>query len=174
MAISVHELEYICMCMCVRVDVFVDASSVLLCSCTGTLGCIDCSELQIIAVKSDQQQPAEVKNFSNQQESGCSTLWSNMFNCLWCSPAPTAEGPEGQRQVQGLTFPFHSQPHSHIDWERYQCSSLQHCSNYQTQTKLEPLSAGIGTLYPLETVWHLIHWILQKWVNTQRMRLFIV
>ena len=58
---SVHELEYICMCMCVHVDVFVDACSVLLCSCTGTRGCIDCSDLQIIAVKSDQQQPTEVK-----------------------------------------------------------------------------------------------------------------
>lgn len=105
------------------------------------------------------------KNFSNQQESSCSTLRSNMFNCLWCSLAPTAEGPGGQRQVQGLTFPFHSQLHSHIDWEIYQCSSLQHCSNYQTQTKLEPLSPGIGTLYPLETVKHLMHWILQKWVK---------
>lgn len=67
-----------------------------------------------------------------------------MFNCLWCSSAPTAAGPWGEGLVQGLTFPFHSQPHAHMDWEMYQCSSLQHSSNYQTQTKMEPLSAEIG------------------------------
>lgn len=161
---SVHELEYIrlCVCVCGCVSWCLFCAPLLMhrhsrdvrangsWSCRG---CIDCSDLQIIALKSDQQQPTKVKNFSNQQEYGCSTPRSNMFNCLWCSPAPTAEGPGGGRQVQGLTFPFHSQPHSHIDWEMYQCSSLQHCSNYQTQTKLEALSTGIGTLYSLETIW---------------------
>lgn len=62
-------------------------------------GCIDCSDLQIIALKSDQQQPTEVgkktkkKSFPIQQESGRSALRSNTFNCLWCSPAPTAQSP---------------------------------------------------------------------------------
>lgn len=166
---------FVCVYVFSCTEVLVDVYSVLFCSCTGTQEMPALMEAE--AVVAVLLRPADYcseewptttrwgKNFSNQQESGCSTLRSNMFNCLWCSPAPTAQGPEGGRQVQGLTFPFHSQPHSHIDWEMYQCSSLQHCSNYQTQTKLEPLSTGIGTLNPLENMRQLMHWFPQKSVK---------
>lgn len=132
---SEHELEYMSVCVCLYLCV---CTCWCVCWClvcapllmrrhsrdacaNGSWSCrggIDCSDLQIIALKSDQQQPTEVEkkqNLSNQQESSRSALRSNMFNCLWCSPAPTAQGPEGERQVQGLTFPFHCQPHSRVD-----------------------------------------------------------
>lgn len=108
-------------------------------------GCIDCSDRQIIAQKSDQQPTHWGKNFSNQQDSGRTTLRSNMFNCLWCSPAPTAQGPGGEMQVQGLTFRFHSQPHSHID--RGNVSVLLTATLLQLQGTIK-----IEALYPLETV----------------------
>lgn len=111
-------------------------------------GCIDCSDLQIIALKSDQQQPTKVKT-SLTNRSPAALPWEATCLIVCGILRPLLLRALGEK-VQGLTFPLHSQPHSHIDWEMYQCSSLQHCSNYQTQTKLEPLSTGIGTLYPLE------------------------
>lgn len=127
-------------------------------SCRGPY--IDCSVLPIIAAKSDQRQTHKGNKTSPNQHrsSAASTPRSNMFNCLWCCAAPTAKSPRGESQVRGLTFPFHSQLHSHVDWEMYPCSSLPHRSNYRTQTKLEALSTGIGTRYPLEAVRQFKHW----------------
>lgn len=98
---SVHELEYITLCVCafgcVRWCLFsapllMHRHSRGVCTNGGwsCRACIDCSDLQIIVLKSDQQQPTKVKAYLTNRSLGCSIRRSNMFNCLWCSLAPTA------------------------------------------------------------------------------------